>query len=521
MMKKTGSFGIAVLVLLSGSTLRGGGQQSERVPPFRSGLDLVEVDVVVHDAQGRLVTDLKPEDVEIRDDGNPRQIDLFTLIDGGRPSPTATSAALSGSRVFPALAPGRLFIVMFDTDHLSPGGFKRTQAAALTLFEKQFQAGDLGGVVTDGQMVNRRLTGNRDELSADVRNATPSGKTSARYFDEREWPRMTEAEAVRIAGGFDQQLTQAVVRRACADQSKLCSAAPAAVGSKATQLATEARASTDQTLRTLVVLLHGLERFQGRKSILLLSDGFLAEESWPSVQEAVGAATRVNARIYALDARGLDRGLPGGDAVAPNSADNDSLARLVAQFDMGSDSTNSLAVDTGGFVVRNTNNFENVVTLIAQEAATYYVIGFRPEPPLDGKFRRLSVKVNRPGVTVRARRGYVASARSTATASPAPPVRASWTTNLPNTTAVLTKSSQAMHVELIGEPPFGGTLIDMIPVAADWIGHTATSPNCTGGEAQWRLHQVAQTILLEQTCSTGESLTGGRGITVILNRPPG
>jgi hypothetical protein len=85
----------------------------------------------------------------------------------------------------------------------------------------------------------------------------------------------------------------------------------------------------------------------------------------------------------------------------------------------------------------------------------------------------------------------------------------------------LTRASDALQVELVGDPPFGGTLIDMIRVGTDWIGHTATSPNCTGGEAQWRLRQVAQTILLEQTCRTGESLTGGRGITVILNKPPG
>ncbi|HVD92605.1 MAG TPA: hypothetical protein VNC21_10000, partial [Vicinamibacterales bacterium] len=74
-----------------------------------------------------------------------------------------------------------------------------------------------------------------------------------------------------------------------------------------------------------------------------------------------------------------------------------------------SDGTNSLAVDTGGFAIRNENNFGRALDEIQHDAGTYYVLSYRAENEVfDGKYRTISVKVARPGVKVRARRGYLA-----------------------------------------------------------------------------------------------------------------
>jgi tetratricopeptide (TPR) repeat protein len=150
----------------------------------------------------------------------------------------------------------------------------------------------------------------------------------------------------------------------------------------------------------------GLARIQGRKTILLLSEGFVADESWPLVQEAVGLAARANARIYSIDARGLDKLREPIGSYAPH---DDALGNLLASFDIGADSINSLAVDTGGFVVRNTNILDAAIGRIADEASHYYVLGYRPTAAPDGKFRKISVTVTRPGINVRARAGYVAT----------------------------------------------------------------------------------------------------------------
>ncbi len=70
---------------------------------------------------------------------------------------------------------------------------------------------------------------------------------------------------------------------------------------------------------------------------------------------------------------------------------------------------NSLAVDTGGFVVRNTNHLDAIVNRIVDDASHYYVLGYRPQAMPDGKFHKIAVKLRRPGLTFRARRGYVAA----------------------------------------------------------------------------------------------------------------
>jgi VWFA-related protein len=74
-------------------------------------------------------------------------------------------------------------------------------------------------------------------------------------------------------------------------------------------------------------------------------------------------------------------------------------------FDMQQDGTTSLAVDTGGFAIRNENNFGRALDTIQRDTATYYVLAYSPtNNALDGKYRSISVKVNRPDIRVRARR---------------------------------------------------------------------------------------------------------------------
>src|SRR6185436_12125989 len=70
----------------------------------------------------------------------------------------------------------------------------------------------------------------------------------------------------------------------------------------------------------------------------------------------------------------------------------------------------SLADTTGGRMVRNTNDVGGSVRRLADEAAAYYLLGYQSDRPLDGRWRDLEVKVARPGVTVRARRGFYATA---------------------------------------------------------------------------------------------------------------
>ena len=406
---------------------------------FRSATDIVEVDVVAQDRNGQFVRDLRPEDFEIREDGSPQNVEQMYFVDGGNvastvltPPSEATSATPLGPS--PASARQRVFVALFDTDHLTNAGFKRVQAAAIDLFSKEFKAGDVGGIVMDRHVYKDRLTTDREELLAGVRSARPGHRAASRKFDETMWPRLSTVEAVRIVFYKEAEVKAAAVQRACADDPVQCNNADLAISGKAAQLAGEVQADTAMTMQTMAVLLRGLQRLDGRKTILLLTEGFLADQSWPLVKDAIGEAARVDARIYTLDARGLDRTNMAEYLRGAFPTDSSPALNMLRQFDFSDDAMNSLAVDTGGFVVRNQNYFDKAVAQIVSDASTYYVLGYRPAKAPDGKYRSIAVKAKRPGVLVRARRGYVATAKAAPVMTAAAPAAAA-TASEPETAA--------------------------------------------------------------------------------------
>ncbi len=464
-------------------------QAAPQPPPvFHSAADVVEVDVVVHDKTGGFVADLKAEDFEVHEEGKLQTIDLFYVVGAGTPpAAAAPGASVADAASSPAVAvrprAPRIFVVVFDDEHLTPAGFKRVQAAALTLFSKQFQPGDVGGVLAGGRMINNRLTTDGKELVKAVQSLNPALKKQSRRFDQMSWPRMSEIEAVRIQLNNDRMVLDQAVQRVCTDEPTLCQNAEVAVRGKASQLTDDVRASGHQTIQALTALFNGLERIDGRKTVLLMSEGFLAEESWPHVQQSVGLAARANARLYTLDARGLDsRGM--GDRLSGENPSNiESMARLLEQFDEGADPMNSLAVDTGGFVVRNTNIFDQAVRRIVDDASNYYVLGYRPAAAPDGKFRKITVKLKRPGVTFRARRGYVATPRP-APAATAP--RASTPAAAPSAQAAAAPEAIAPAAAPASAPPAPAEPAPAVPA-----GGGGTVPNPMPGASTIRLRPDA------------------------------
>jgi VWFA-related protein len=378
-------------------------------PTFRAATELVEVDVVARDRNGALVTDLTAADFTIEENGEPQKILQFrSSVTGGRGGPPPSADAR-----MPAGRDSRAFLAVIDDAHLSPAGFKRSQAAAQLLFSREFQSGDLGGIVMGGRVANNRMTTDREELLRSLKDAKPTGNKSSRQQFEQEWPRLSQIEAIRIALSSDRGVLAEVLGRACADDPQACRAgfdAEAQVQSKASQLADQARVDATQTLQTLRALMNGLVKIPGRKTILLLSEGFIADESWPMVQDVLELAVRANCRIYALDPAMAERG--GTSMLSAGPGPMDASGGMLDRMDFAADSLNSLAVDTGGFVIRNTNVFDKAIARIGEDVSAFYVLGYRPSSPADGKFHRIGVRLGRPGVTLRARRGYIAVPQS-------------------------------------------------------------------------------------------------------------
>jgi VWFA-related protein len=394
-------------------------QQPQQPRTFRSGTQVVEVDVRVFDKSGHFVTDLTPEDFEVKEDGAPQPINTLTLVTAA-PSSTqhqeastqhpAPSTAPSTEHPAPSTSPST-WVFVFDTLHLSPGGLDRARRAIETFLPEKFPQGAIGGVIVNGKMANNRLTSDHQELLKAVHDIkAPETVFSYQMEMTRQWPRFRdEFEAWMIAAHNDNDTLQRVVIRACSDDPDACKrgAPDMEVRDKARRIEQAAKTGTKLTLDIVRGLSNGLASMAGPKTVVFISEGFVLQEMESELRDVTGLANRGGAHFYTIDARGLNKGASSASIIdEPQSFDS---AGPTNRFDMQEDGTNALAVDTGGMAIRNENNFGRALDEIQQDAGTYYVLGYTPaNQTFDGKYRAIAVSVKRPGMKVRARRGYLA-----------------------------------------------------------------------------------------------------------------
>jgi VWFA-related protein len=411
----------ATLLLLTSVAL----DAQQQPPVFRAATDLVEVDVIVRDRDGKFVPDLSAGDFIVEENGQPQSIQAFYVRVGGVTTAPSDSASTAATELAGAAAqPPRALVVVFDDEHLTAAGFRRAQAAAETLFAEEFHARDIGGVISAGRMANNRLSSDREELLRAVRNAKPRGGANAALLELQRWPRMNESELFAVARGVNDVLEE-VVRRACYDDPGQCRPpagpeyARTMIQHKTRDLSASTRAQANNTLHTMTRLFSGLAPFDRRKIVLMISEGFLTEDSLPLLRDSAAAAAQADVRVYAVDAKGLDTHRMGEHLRGETAGNNESLGNLL-NVESDSGALSSLGVDSGGAYLRNLNDLNRAIRLIAEDSANHYVVAFKPSTPQDGKFHPIRVRVTREGVSVRARRGYLAVAKTPPVTSTSP-----------------------------------------------------------------------------------------------------
>ena len=139
-------------------------------------------------------------------------------------------------------------------------------------------------------------------------------------------------------------------------------------------------------------------------------------ENQSQLRSATNAAVRANMAIYTLDIRGLQALVPGGEAqnASMRGTSPYSGKSVASAFDSNATTQETLvtlAGDTGGRAFLDSNDFGKVFTGVQQDTSLYYLLGYHSSNPArDGRFRRITVRVNRPGVKIDFRRGYYAPA---------------------------------------------------------------------------------------------------------------
>lgn len=402
--------------------------QPDRRPTFRSATALVEVDVIAQDRNGRFVPTLTASDFEVFEDGQRQTIAHFYLVTrhrGAAIEPASTVTDADGSRG-PDRTERRVFVFFFDSDHLSSTSLLKLKNAAISFVNAEVRPDDFAGVYVNGALVNGHLSNQKPELLDAIRRVEPSTENvETRMRALLEFPRIgSYQEAAQIESG-DRAALADVGQRACGgDEARLCTAEGGRefvedkLQRKARLFVDQSRHAAGATIRSMTYVVRNLSGLEGRKTLVLLSEGFLTGDGRSTLPQLAGQAARAGVTIYCLDARGA--AVRGGTAPAADPAVHG--AGLSGIGDTSDEALDVLAALTGGLTIRRRDDFRGALADIGGDTSTYYVLAYTPQnPALDGKYRRITLtlkpagpparlsRFGEAGVTLRARRGYVAS----------------------------------------------------------------------------------------------------------------
>jgi VWFA-related protein len=395
---------LAALVLLAS----GPGARAQQQPTFRSSTSLVQVDAIVLDQQGEFIEGVKPEHLTLLEDGKPQKIQQFYMVSHQPSAGASLIAAEEAGR--PADAAHRLFILVFDEGHLAPESMMRIQEGAVAFIKEHISPGDAGGVFVNGELYRGRVTTDKSTLLSGVRAAKPAVENRQSLLAKfREFPRIpSESDALRISEG-SREVAERLAAEACRNEPVLCEVEGFSEGvqrkieQKARFYINSARVLADRTMQTVTAISESLGQYPGRKTLVLLSEGFFVKDNRGAVERLAGRAARAGVTIYSIDGRGVISMTGDTDAVSTGAA-------RATLFDSGEEGPGILTSGTGGFVVRNIDDMTRAFNMIARDTSTYYVLGYSPtNTNMNGKFRRIEVKTTIDGATVRARKGYMAT----------------------------------------------------------------------------------------------------------------
>ncbi|HEY7515983.1 MAG TPA: VWA domain-containing protein [Vicinamibacteria bacterium] len=413
------------------------GTGQERTGPqatFPAGAEIVTVDVVVADRGGVPILDLRREDFTVLEDGVVQDVTAFDAVDR-RPGAAGPRTPLPGvtSNVDAAARESRSFVLVFDELHLDPAEAQRARKAVASFLEAGVADGDRVTLVgtAEGTRWTARMPAGRDALLQVL------DRLKGRRVGEIVQDAISEYEAFRIDRERDPIVLDRVLRRFYAtgairketrvrgdepDRGENLDADRDQVRARAAQAYARHAARDETTLGILERGLASLTAVRGRKTVILVSGGFVHDSQLPGFRRVVQESRRANAALYFLDARGLGAAPSGLQAASGASLDFNDLGSTLTETRERSGGSEGLAADTGGFSIRDDNDLEGGIARIARESASYYLLGYAPsDRRADGRFRKIEVKVAREGAVVRARRGYFApGGREAANAPPEP-----------------------------------------------------------------------------------------------------
>ncbi len=393
-------------------------------PTFPAQTDLVTVDVTVLDRKGNPVEGLGKDDFVLTEDGHAQAVTSFEAV--GLPESEAPPSPIQ-SRISvntdPAPRPEHTFFIVFDDAHLSQAGVEKARGAVRRFLVDVLEPGSRLSVTptSGGATWTAQVPTQIDDVMSflarleglERHNASASDSMSAyeamRLYLNRDANVMTEVIRRYYENGVISDLAPTTNRADAQSRADLqISPGELLIRAKAAEVYTDAKAKSEATLGVLRKVVESAATARGRKTVVLVSGGFIHDPTLPEFRAVEKAARQANAVIYYLDPRGLGASST-ATAEMGRATDERDLSLILNQEALGAEGSRSLAIDSGGFSIQDTNNLEDGFRKIARESRNYYLLGFvSSNSRRDGGYRKLKVEVRREDVVVHARKGYYA-----------------------------------------------------------------------------------------------------------------
>ena len=404
LMQKTTASLAAMMLVLPGTqpALAQNSNQVSSTPQagfvLKTNAELVLTNVVARDAKtGEVVRGLKQSDFRIYESGKEQQISTFdfqsvemaTPLNEATVSGLAVGPASNGSKAVVVARPEdlrnhRLIVMFFDLTSMQPEDLERSVDAAQDFLRKKMQPADLVALVSlgDSLSVDQDFTADKDALTREVG-----------AYNGTEGQGFTQG-----ANANSNQVEDTTAYTA--DESEFNDI------------------NTDRELFALRAISQSLAKISEKKSLLYFSGGISRDgiENEASLRAAVNAAVRANLAIYSVDTRGLQAIGPLGDASTGSlrgsgAYNGAALTNNMNQNFATQEVMATLSSDTGGKAFFDSNDFAPAFAQVQKDTSAYYAIGFHStNPARDGKYRKLTIKINRPGIKLEYRPGYYAPA---------------------------------------------------------------------------------------------------------------
>jgi VWFA-related protein len=379
--------GLVVLLCVTTTAAAQEAQPQQQPPPpvFRTGTNIVRVDVTVSDRKGEPVRTLTADDFEVMENGVPQPITSFKLLEAtGQPTDDLSLPIRSPEHAAAEAARDdvRVFLIFWDEYHIGEFVSSLRAREQLTRFVlTAFGPTDLVAFMDPlTTLEGIRFTRDRRSLAEQVhrlRGRRGVYMPARSALEEEHLRNMRDVELIRA------QVTAGAIKGA---------------------------------------LLHLGSLREGRKTLILISEtlGPLRDQTTAVLSDLMRTASDTNTAIVTVDPRGLQ----------------------VGRLQRASDTLVSLSAASGGDAIMS-NDLDGPLRKIVRQTSAFYLIGYDgSNSPVDGKFHQIKVRVKRDGMEVRSRAGYwaprvsdMARARDVSAKAQLPPAVAKALAELPTETA--------------------------------------------------------------------------------------